>query len=1027
MIVTGGLFAVLVAGTCAQSPALGVTATPQTKLQVEVVNYRIAERGPNHKKVIWETKETAPNGKIVVQQHGYTELATGLHYQKGGQWLETKEEFELVPGWAMARNGPHKVGLYYNLNTTGAVAVELPDGRVVRSQVVGLAYLDSTSGQSVVLGLIKDCAGKLLTPNQVIYEDAFTDVKADVRYTYTKAGVAQDIVLRRQLPDPATMGLDPETTMLTVFTEFVDGPTPEVQSEPAISIDDPNVTGRIAVQTATDISLQFGAMKMGRGRAFSLSGTNITTLNNRVPVIKKWVEQQGRKYLFEEVPFSKIQAELGKLPQQSSLGQKKWRKTEFANMQLPTPPNSKPTDKMFETAMADTASAGYVVDYEMVGAALTNYTFQGDMTYYITAPVILMGTNYIEGGAVIKYTNYIWYQGSSGAHLEIGSTTQLIFKTSAYRPAIFTAKDDDRMGETVAGSTGTPSGQYGYACLSFTYMDRPLDVHDVRISYSLYGLDFEAGVVRPTVRNSQFTHNSTAIYCDRPATWQNLLIYDSSRALACFGSTIDAEHLTVDMAAKIFEGGTFNVTNSLFVGASLVTSTNYSTTLNGANNSTNASGAGVFQTVGGAAHYLAASSAYRDVGTTNISPALLDALKAKTTYPPTVYSNNSFSTATSLVPLSIRDTNAPDLGYHYDSLDYVFGGCDLSANMDVAAGTVVSWYYDYGTVFYPFVYGLALNDGANLTFKGTPAQPTKFVSFNTVQEGVGNWLNPGWQSGMVINGSGSAPLPELNATFTKWSCMPGYGGYFRDAWNYGVVRISNSEFFSSVFGSYAPPMYFTNCLFHRTGSYFWGDVDASSFTFQNCTFYNGQMLMKRYYGGSPSFWQIQNCAFDGTCLITYDELNGDTNSTYIDYNAYNPSNTSWTTYPFSWWGAPNTNALEIAGPHDLTVTNYNWQAGYSGDFYLPTNSLLINAGSINASMLGLFHYTTTTNQAKEANSTVDVGYHYIAVGADGLPVDSDGDGVSDMLEDFNGNGITDLGESPFGITIESPQNNSVVY
>ena len=39
----------------------------------------------------------------------YTELATGLHYQENGQWLESKETIDLLPdGRAAAIHGRHK-------------------------------------------------------------------------------------------------------------------------------------------------------------------------------------------------------------------------------------------------------------------------------------------------------------------------------------------------------------------------------------------------------------------------------------------------------------------------------------------------------------------------------------------------------------------------------------------------------------------------------------------------------------------------------------------------------------------------------------------------------------------------------------------------------------------------------------------------------------------------------------------------------------------------------------------------------
>jgi hypothetical protein len=77
--------------------------------------------------------------------------------------------------------------------------------------------------------------------------------------------------------------------------------------------------------------------------------------------------------------------------------------------------------------------------------------------------------------------------------------------------------------------------------------------------------------------------------------------------------------------------------------------------------------------------------------------------------------------------------------------------------------------------------------------------------------------------------------------------------------------------------------------------------------------------------------------------------------------------------------------------------------------------------------VGLYHFTTQTNQAIEANSVVDIGYHYVATDANGNPLDSNGDGIPDYIEDVNGNGISGLGQMPWGITIENPVNGAVIY
>jgi len=89
--------------------------------------------------------------------------------------------------------------------------------------------------------------------------------------------------------------------------------------------------------------------------------------------------------------------------------------------------------------------------------------------------------------------------------------------------------------------------------------------------------------------------------------------------------------------------------------------------------------------------------------------------------------------------------------------------------------------------------------------------------------------------------------------------------------------------------------------------------------------------------------------------------------------------------------------------HNVVVTNgFNWQGSWLGNYYLPTNSTLINTGSTNANLLGLYHFTSQTNQVKETNSVVDIGYHYVATDAYGNPLDSNSDGIPDYIEDGSG-------------------------
>jgi hypothetical protein len=73
--------------------------------------------------------------------------------------------------------------------------------------------------------------------------------------------------------------------------------------------------------------------------------------------------------------------------------------------------------------------------------------------------------------------------------------------------------------------------------------------------------------------------------------------------------------------------------------------------------------------------------------------------------------------------------------------------------------------------------------------------------------------------------------------------------------------------------------------------------------------------------------------------------------------------------------------------------------------------------------------------SKETNSVVDIGFHYVATDANGVPLDYDTDGLPDYLEDANGDGSVSSGETSwqsatdFGlkVLITRPKNNSVIH
>lgn len=83
----------------------------------------------------------------------------------------------------------------------------------------------------------------------------------------------------------------------------------------------------------------------------------------------------------------------------------------------------------------------------MLVQSQTNFAFKGDTTYLVMDSVNLSGSTTIEDGTVVKYTNAV-------ASPKLSITGTILCQTGPYRPAVFTAKDDNTVGETLLPSNG---------------------------------------------------------------------------------------------------------------------------------------------------------------------------------------------------------------------------------------------------------------------------------------------------------------------------------------------------------------------------------------------------------------------------------------------------------------------------------------------------------------------------------------------------------------------------------------------
>ena len=938
--------------------------------------YAVVLKGANQQ--VWQntTYETLPTGQMIPHIQQYTELATGLHYLKNGQWLDSKEEIDILPnGTAAATNGQHQVYFPGDIYQ-GEIQLVTPDGKQLQTQPVGLSYDDGSN--SVLIAAATNSIGQLVGPNQVLYPNAFAGLKADLLYIYTKAGFEQDVILREQPPTPESLGLS-ANARLQVLTEFFDPPQPTV------------TTTALAQQAGIALAnenLDFGVMKMVPGRAF-LVGSNLSAGN--VPVAKQWVQVGGRQILVEEVPVAALAAELETLPLPQGASAKTGTAVRLAashHWQLPPPHlvQAEKPQQFKRMAAATPLKHGLVLDYQTVNTSLTNYTFQGDTTYYVSGEVNLSGTNNIlEGGAVLKFGT------NSSAEIYIGSGAALNCQTAPYRPAIFTAVDDNSVGATIASSTGHPTNYYGSFGLYFEN-EAPTVLHDLRLAYlnsGIYSMD-------NFIRDVQFVNCFNSVNyatSDSDILLENVLIQGGTCALwdICGGGgTVSLVNCTIHNVGNLTSQYGLAMTNCLVVGGD----TNYCGIV-GVSNVFLSSDAGVFQMVGAGANYLAANSPYRNAGTTNIDPTLLAALKQKTTYPPLVYSNVTISVPTTFNPQAQRDTDTPDIGYHYDPIDYLVSNVNVSATLTLTNGVALGLMGSSAS--------LTIQTGGNLFSQGTPVNLNHLAHYANVQEQP---VNLG--SGGLAGGQGSLAFRFTDISMlaggdtSTFVTVHGYGGNvsFRDCLLHGCLFAE-----LLTFSTYS--VTYTNNLFDRC---IWESTTANGVfaAFYNNLFRGGSFMFNSTNAAIP--WYVQDNLFDQA------NLSGSAMGTNYIISSYNGFTAGTTNY--------------LGGTNNQTNLTADYQAGPLGNYYYPTNgtnlATLIHAGSTNASALGLYHYTITTNEVIEGTNTVSIGYHYVAVDANGIPVDSNGDGIPDYLEDANGNGLVDAGETNWGLAILTQPVSRVV-
>jgi hypothetical protein len=864
-----------------------------------------------------------------------------LNYQDAkGQWQESGTEIELVPGGAQFVRGQQQVTFSTDLNEMGAVQVRTAEGLILKTRVLGLAYYDLSSGQSVLIAQLQDSTGELL-PNhqQIIYPNAFAEVAADVRYTVTRSSFEQDIVLREQLPDPAQYGLSPNSA-LQVLTEFFDAPAPAEAAQAASALPSTNRLAAGSVTPTVGDRLTFGSLSVVPGRAFLLDGTD-----PGVPVVRVWKQLEGRQFLTESVPLSSLRSVLDQLPpapvkqaQRSVRDLKKYVQAQ----RLPDRRQTASVRKMRRDTVSAGMRPGLVLDYSTVTGNLTNLTFQGDTTYYVTGPVYLYGTTTIEGDTVVKFAN------TNNAQCQVSGTIGC--QTGFYTSAIFTAKDDNSVGAAISGSTGNPSGRYAATALAI--QGNITDLRNLRIGWATNAITYAANSGWPHyLTHVQVLSCNYGVTCQSPVFWVRNGLFNNVQTVfstANSGVVGNGEHLTVD-TANYFNGTTgltLNVTNSLLV--NVTNAGSYS----GSGNATDTSAA--FQTVGAGAHYLASGSPHHNAGTGNISYQLQTDFRNFTTYPPLVYSNLTITANAVWAPLAFRDINAtPDQGYHYPALDYLVNNVTLNGpKVWLTNGVAVGVYGSVGTT---------LTQNGQFLSGGSPTAMNRLVRAIGVQEApptVG-WTVGSSDSLLADTSANQSSLIQLR--FTELDVPANSGNTISSGGRLGNLALQDCQLAAGALafgtaGSYGRLVSLTNNVFARTQFYLGNGSDTTLTVYaRNNLFWHCSTV--NLNAATTNGWEWRDNLFDTTSIWQY--YGGVTNSC----NGYVNCATQ----------------ILPTGTGNQVLSSLAYASGALGPWYLPASCpSLVDKGSRSATNAGLYHYTTQVSQAKETNSTVDIGFHYVA-------------------------------------------------
>ncbi len=793
-----------------------------------------------------------------------------------GEWTPSEPTFSLEPGAAVADRIPFSLRLGNNAGEPGYVKLKMPDGQVLVSHFYGIAYHELSSDKTVLIAKVQDNTQGVLTgPSEVTYPNAFSGYfTGSIRYFVSKSGLEQDILIQATgdgvLPEPgqksspalengkpfpffgpARWGMDEKTTVLEIYTEFIEGPQPTLSIDdgtssiwknqvgqsladpkeahldfsnyppdfaknkgnlgvplpPRIKSDADLAFEKVKPEILANHHIDFGSMRLVNGASFASDGK---TGNTRHPVRKQWVEAgNGRHFLVETIQLEELKAQLldpSQAPDPNGLDPAKdgalvpSNTRELALDQLPIrKASSKKDTTLFKRATPSEVASfyptkGLLADYSLLSGNVTNVTLTGNETTHITGSVNCFGTLYIEPGAVVKYAHYVPNVTSPSINVFEGFYAW----PSRYRPCFFVAEDDQTIGQKIPGSNtnGPGNGIYAFAALRFRNgYGYTAYFNHFRVRNAYFGMYFNSTQVS-WMYNGQFQNCTFPVANDAYGTLAVLnCLFDTG--VAAFSSTpaifwddglpslIVGRNVTIQNYPSLRSPLTYNGSSAINVfDNSLLTDITTAPTISGSGSQI-ISSAGVFQTVVGSKFYLANGSPYRSAGTATLDAALVNELKASTTYPPVVLTS-TISIPTIISPQARRDFPANDLGYHYPPVDVVVTNVEISnGSLTLINGAVLGCYGDTG---------LRLGENAKLTVEGLADRLSEVTWLQGVQE---SYLPISDTAARLIAVTNLWNIrPQISFRFTEF---PAYGGQTERCSILAVTNMGSSAEFAGDF------------------------------------------------------------------------------------------------------------------------------------------------------------------------------------------------------------------------------------